>query len=159
MVTMPNWLPNPLDLDGNWERREKELYRLYREIFFEKGCFYQGKPVHVRTKISDPPFEDSFWHLITREDKHSGDRMPDFLRASRLHWIPAILENSSEASVLTWEMERKKGQIRRYVWLKDLDFIIVLFDSGPVWILFTAFYVDTEWSRRNFERDYRNRIR
>jgi len=157
MPDAPGWLPSLIPLDGKWEERVVELYATYQEIFFTGSCRYDGKPVHVGTKKTDPPYEDSFWHLISRDDKHSGDRLPDFDRARRLLWIPAVLNNSNDNHVLAWDFQEAGGTIRRYIWLKEFDFVLILIDKGYVWILITAFFISSNWSRKNFEEKYTKR--
>ena len=79
----PQWLPPMLALSGTWDKIVSELYGI-----FEKD-FKQGKPKFQHYMIwwdqrilSGQRFEEGFWHLISRDDKDSGERIPDFRRAS-----------------------------------------------------------------------------
>ena len=77
---------------------------------------------------------------------------------------PAILHPSGPA-VKVWGYRKGNGRIRTYVWLEDLDYVVVLQKRpvrtrrGPIAIAFlvTAFHLDGEGSRRWFRRSYEAR--
>jgi len=52
---------------------------------------------------------------------------------------------------------RDKG-IRRYIWLEDLDYVLILQRKGKIYIWITAYYVDYEGTRKKLAKRYVNRV-
>ena len=154
MTKDPHWLPPMLALSGTWDKIVSELYGI-----FEKD-FKQGKPRFQHYMVwwdqrvlSGQRFEEGFWHLISRDDKDSGERIPDFRRAERLPWCAPIIINSGNSSVNVWDYQESRGQIRTYMWLTDQDYCVILEKlrrhTQAAAMLVTAFHVDGPSQRRS----------
>lgn len=74
--------------------------------------------------------------------------------------MKALIEHSSEPEVYAWDYEEGDLKIKTYVWLKDLDFVVIMKKfRGEKRRLITSFYVDKPNKRKGFERKYENRIK
>jgi len=158
---IPTWLPALLNLDGNWEENLKVLYSIFETDFIQHQPEIDGIPVwHDRT-IKEKPYPEGFWHVITKKEKITGDRVPDFRRAERLPWCGPSLDNSDDPIIMKWDIE-EDGGIKTYVWLENFDYVIILtnklFRVGKVKFLTTAFYVTGDSIRNKLMKKYENRI-
>lgn len=157
----PGFLRQPLNLDGDWEEKVEMLYhKIFLLDFDEVGCFLEGKQIfYHRAKQSDGK-ADLFWHLITRTNNGaSGERIPDFARAKRLHWIRPIIENSLHPEVLMWDYLEANGRVHRYLWLHRYDYVVILGygRNKDCFFLVTAFYVE-KYKKRDLEKRFKKRI-
>jgi hypothetical protein len=154
MTQNHDWLPPMLALSGTWDKIVSDLYGI-----FEKD-FKQGKPKFQHYMVwwdqrvlSGQRFEEGFWHLITRDDKDTGERIPDFRRAERLPWCAPVIINSDDSSINVWDYQESRRQIRTYVWLTDKDYCVILErlrrHTQAVAMLVTAFHVDGPSQRRS----------
>ena len=74
--------------------------------------------------------------------------------------MKAIIENADEPEVLAWDYEEGNLTIKTYVWLKDLDFVVIMKKyPDNKRRLITSFYVDKAYKRMDFERKYARRIK
>jgi hypothetical protein len=172
------WLP-PLVEVSPWEYSEQNnTYEMLYQIFSSdiKGCNlkYVGSDVWIFPDI-DNGKEKIFWHLTSREEKarkvprrkrkfYDGDmipaqRYPDLRRSERLSWVKPLIENPNESEILTWNYKEGDGVIKTYVWLKDYDFVVIMkkYQDGSRRLV-TSFYVDSDYTYKDFERKYRDRI-
>ena len=62
--------------------------------------------------------------------------------------------------LLAWDYEEGDLTIKTYVWLKDLDFAVIMkkYPDGKRRLI-TSFYVDKFYKQKDFERRYTNRIK
>lgn len=58
---------------------------------------------------------EAFWHLITRTDDLTGERLFDPRRAERLIWCATIIRNSMDPAVKQRMYSEGTGKIRRYL--------------------------------------------
>jgi hypothetical protein len=112
--------------------------------------------------LDGDPHEEGFWHLTTREDKASGDRLLDPPRAKRLRWCRATIDNAASPDVLMFDYEEGNGRIRTYLWVRDADYVVILEKrekNGKVvaYSLVTAFPLDGPSRRKDMRRKYDNR--
>jgi len=163
MTKEPHWLPSMLTLSGTWDKIVSDLYGI-----FEKD-FKQGKPKFQHYMVwwdqrvlSGQRFEEGFWHLISRDDKDSGERIPDFRRAERLPWCAPVIINSDDSSVKVWDYQESQRQIRTYVWLTDQDYCVILEKlrrhSLAAAMLVTAFHVDGPSQRRSLRTKLEKKV-
>lgn len=72
----------------------------------------------------------------------------------------ALIENAKEPEVLKWDYEEGNLTIKTYVWLKDLDFVVIMKKyPDNKRRLITSFYVDKAHKRKDFKRKHANRIK
>lgn len=159
-MTLPDWLPPMLDLNGDWNTVVHELYAVFTRDFTRGALNVAGEPVWYDRKMVDG-YEACFWHLITRNNQQTGDRQPDFRRAERLPWCAAILRNANDPAVMFWRYREGSGSIRTYAWLEEGDYVVVLerkpMKIGPVAFMITAYHIDGASRRRNLRRRYEQR--
>jgi hypothetical protein len=154
MTVELDWLPPMLTLSGTWEEIVSSLY-----VIFEKD-FKQAKPKFQHYVIwwdqrvlAGQYYEEGFWHLISRDDESTGERLPDFRRAERLPWCAPTIVHSDDSAVIVWDYREGRGQLHTYLWLEDRDYCIILKKlkrvAQPVAMLMTAFHVDGPSRRRS----------
>ncbi len=163
MSERPSWLPEIVNTDGEWEEVHERLYKVFSDDFIKKKPKLNGLPVWWdRRVLPDDCYEEGFWHLITRRDNKTNERLFDPRRAERLTWCGALIENFNDEKVKFWDYKEANGRIRTYLWLEELDYAIILEKKrmriGEVYFLVTAFYVDGESKRRSLRKKYENRM-
>ena len=169
MTTTPPWLPPIISVDGEYHAVVRRLYEIFNRDF------NLGRPrlgtLQVWWNRRTPPgdqYEEGFWHLITRKDKKTGERLHDPRRAERLPWCAPTICHHTDPAVKMWDYREANGKARTYVWLEHFDYVI-LFDNRKVRerktgremkiaFLLTAYHLDGPWMRRSFRRKYEKRI-
>ncbi len=151
-----DFLPEELELPLGWS--EDSIGKIYEKFYNDFVCgsvTYSGKPVKVSMKKGPKDMLNVFWHIITKEDKKSGDRLVDFARLKRIFWIKEIILNPDHPDVLNWEYEEKPGKIRVYLWVKERDYVVVLEKKTNSYFLVTAFNIEGESTRRRLRKKYK----
>ena len=158
----PPWLPHMVSVNGDPAEVFAMLYSIFSTNFRDNQKRLRGLPVWWDRRVADPPYEEGFWHLITRLDKASGDRLLDPRRAERLPWCGPVIASSTEPEVEVWDYEEGRGRVRTYVWLRDHDYLVVLEKRqkriGLVAFLVTAFHIDGPGKRADLERKMAKRL-
>lgn len=160
----PNWLPDIIPIDGEWDETLKRLYKVFESDFIQGHPTLDGMPVWWDNRKIDGEYEEGFWHLITKKDNPSAEeRLFDNRRAERLSWCAPILLNSTDSAVKIWDYKEGQRKIRTYVWLEQLDYVVILErrkirNGKTVAVLITAYYVEGESTKRTLGRKYKNRI-
>lgn len=158
----PSWLPGTVVVSGVWKQVVAMLYGIFDTDFKKGRPTFQGMPTWWDRRIlPGEAYEKAFWHLITRFDRFTNERVPDFRRAERLPWCAPTIVNSADLAVVVWDYEEGNGRVRTYLWLKDHDYVVILEKSvkrvGAVAFLVTAFHLDGESRRRAMKRKYDDR--
>lgn len=154
MTVELNWLPPILTLSGTWEEIVSGLYAIFEKDFKQAKPKFQHYMVWWNQRVlSGLCYEEGFWHLISRDERSTDERIPDFRRAERLPWCAPIITNSHDSAVKVWDYLESKGQLRTYVWLEDGDYCIILEKLKrpvqPAAMLITAFHVDGPSRKRS----------
>lgn len=161
-IMIPDWLPDVLNLNGDWDNVIKILYLTFEQDI-KSNLLFNGVPIWYDRNKKSSIYEEGFWHLITKTDYTSNERVPDYERAKRLNWCKPIVENYTDNNVLYWENEEGKGKIRTYIWLEQLDYIIILekknMKKGSVMFLITAYYIEGNSSRSKLRKKYNKRLK
>jgi hypothetical protein len=163
MTTMPDWLPAILSVNGEWGDVLRRLYQVFESDFQRSGCLFQKRPVWWNRKVEKGDcYEEGFWHLITRDDHQTHERLLDPRRAERLPWCAPTLRNSDDLQVRVWDYVEGSSTIRTYVWLENWDYVIVLEKKqqriGEVAFLVAAYHLDGESQSRRLRKKYAKRI-
>lgn len=153
---MPAWLPELCETDGVWDEVLCALYAVFRRDFPDDPPMLDGCPVWWDRRVLDR-FEEAFWHLITRENQKTGERLFDPRRAERLAWCRAIIRNCADPAVKRWRYRAGSGQIRVYLWLEAHNYVVVLEPRRAVYVLVSAHHIDGDSRRRNLQRKYDRR--
>jgi len=163
MTTVPDWLPPMLTLSGTWDKIVSSLYAIFERDFKQGKPKFQHYMVWWDQKVlSGQHYEEGFWHLISRDDKSSGERIPDFRRAERLPWCAPVITRSNDSAINVWDYQESRGEIRTYVWLENWDYCVILEKLRQhvqaVAMLVTAFHVDGPSQRRSLRNKFAKRV-
>jgi hypothetical protein len=159
----PEWLPPIVSVNGIWEEVLSRLYRIFESDFKQGKPRFGYMPVWWETRILvGEKYEEGFWHLISKDDKKTKERLFDPRRAERLPWCSPTIKNKDDQVAKVWEYREAKGRIRTYLWLESFDYVVILEKRkqkiGMVAFLITAFYVDGESRKRSLTSKYSKRI-
>jgi len=85
MTKKPDWLPEIVSVDGEWDQVLARLYNIFDTDFKQTKRFFEGRPVWWDRRIlAGNHYEEGFWHLITKTDQSTNERLLDPRRAERL---------------------------------------------------------------------------
>lgn len=159
---LPDFLPNILNFDGlSWNQVLDLLYDIFTYDFKNNKPVHCGLRVFYDTRILEDGDgkEEGFWHVISRKDRNTGDRLPDYRRAERLPWARPMMENEDcpELKVFDYNHGTKDKGVRRYVWLEDYDYVLILQQKKNKFFWITGYYV-TKNGKRDLSRRYSERI-
>jgi hypothetical protein len=161
MSEYPLFLPSVLDLDGEWSAILGTLYAVFERDFKKSQTRHQGLKVMYNGTIKADGMgkEEGFWHVVSRTDNNTGERIIDYPRAKRLPWAKPMMESSDRPEIKVWEYQEgtaDKG-LRTYIWLERYNYILILQRKKKAFYWITAFYVDP-WKRKELETKYKNRV-
>jgi hypothetical protein len=162
MIERPDWLPPMIRVNGDWKQVLAGLYTIFEKDFKQTKCKFGSAEVWWDRRILENEcYEEGFWHLITRINKKTKERLFDPRRAERLPWCAPVIANANDKRVKVWDFREGKGDIRSYLWLEELDYVVILTKRklrfGDAIFLITAYYVDGDYQRRVLQRKYSNR--
>ncbi len=153
----PPWLPGLVrlaDFGGDWDRYLEAAYELYLQDFVRTRPTWEGRALGRKRHPVEGGKEATFWHLVS-SGPIEDDRLPDLRRLERIRWPRAIIDHAFETSVLVWENVRRNDQ-RVCLWLEADDFLVVLAKRPRYSLLWTAYPVDRDHTRRKLRREYEN---
>lgn len=163
MSSKPSWLPDVVRVDGEWEQIVTMLYGIFTTDIKNGGLTFHSHEIWWDRKVEPgDEYEAAFWHLISRKDLESGDRLLDPRRAERLPWFAPTIKNKHTSDVSVFNFTEGDRTIRTYVWLKDYDYVIILqkkqIGSYHVYLIITAFHVDGNSQRRRLQRKLERQV-
>jgi hypothetical protein len=162
MSNGPDFLPQMIAMPGSWDEILAVLYQAFEADFKRHRTMHEGLLVLYDGRIlrDGEGKEEGFWHVISRSDRHTGERLIDYPRAQRLSWARALLESPprSEIKVFDFDEGPKDTGIRRYIWLEASDYALVLQRKKQVYHWVTAFCVTSNWKRTDLRKRYENRV-
>lgn len=135
-----------LSIDGPTSEQLYQLYGIFLEDFKRKPIFINGFQLRYNGKPSRHPIcrgkALTFEHIITRESKYSGRRNFDNERANKIHWIKPIIENVDDFRIKYFEEINHDGENQLFFWYESRDFVVIVREIQPDYILITAYSVD-----------------
>ena len=144
------------DHQGDWAYYIEAVYAVFRRDFISSHPRFETSPVVCNT-IQEDARETTFWHLVQRECRATGDRIPDLRRCERIPWPRPTIEHAVDPAVSTWQTTRlrKSGapEVRVLLWIEHLDYLVVLAKKKSVMILVTAYCTDVEHQRRKLRKE------
>ncbi len=158
-MTKPAWLPEMLNVNPWTETTYDALYQLFCDTLKNSRPVYRGAEVWFFLDMEDGK-EKIFWHLTSRDDKETGERLPDLRRSERLPWVRPMIDQPDQSDVLDWDFEEGDGTIKTYIWLKEYDFVVIMKkypDENRR--LITSFWIEYNNTRRKMQKKYDNRLR
>lgn len=159
MTIIPDWMPDMFQVNPWTENTFELLYRIFQTDFVDSQPCYRGNTVWFFPEKEDGK-EVVFWHLTSRVDKTTGERLPDLRRSERLPWARPILDNPDKPEILDWDYEEDDGTIKTYVWLKDYDYLIILkkYRNGRRRLI-TSFWIEYQNFRIKLDKKYEKRVK
>ena len=159
MNNPPEWLPGLISTDGEWDKVVSTLYAIFKSDFKEGKPTLKNSYVWWDRRVSEgEQYEEGFWHLISRDDYKTKERLFDPRRAERLPWCKATIVHYNDSAVLFWDNKISTNKITSYLWLKDNDYIVIFqkrkLRTGTVYFMKTAYYIDGDSKRRSLKRKY-----
>lgn len=159
---LPEWLPEQIDTNGTWDEILERLYAVFEDDFKNGRPRFDGLPVWWDRRCLDgDPHEEGFWHLVTRDDRATGNRLLDTPRAKRLRWCRATIDH--ETDVLVFDYLEGNGKTRTYLWVHQCDYVVILERATrkgkhvAYWLV-TSFFLDGPSRRRSMQRKFDDRI-
>ena len=154
MTEIRDWLPPLLRLNdhgGNWERYLEAIYAVFKQDFVDTRPSYKGIRLGVKKHPIEKGKEACFWHLIS-EGKNEQERIPDLRRCERIGWPRPMIEAADAREIKLWE-NASRGETRIVIALKDFSYVVILAKRKDYVLLWTAYCVDREHSRRKMEKE------
>ncbi len=162
MAEIPDFLPPILDLQGTWEEILERLYTVFSRDFKKGAVFHRRMRIFYDNRVLPDGCnkEEGFWHVVSRKDRVSGERLIDYLRAERLPWARPTMESSERAEIKVFDYDHgiKDIGVRRYIWLDEHDYVLILQKKKKALFWITAYHVDSEGGRRDLARRYEKRL-
>ena len=149
-----------LDFDEPSEEHLNAIYQIFKDDFFFNKVSVDDKEVKVNSQPRRRhPFRgkmETFVHVITRESKYRGKGHREFERerANRIHWIKPILNQQDAFAIKVFSKEHSNKQMQTFFWYEDKDFVVLLREIQPDFLLITAYCVDKQ-NKGQFTRWYR----
>jgi hypothetical protein len=148
--------------EGTWFEIVSRLYGVFVSDIKEGRPQFENKEIWWDRRIlPGETYEEGFWHLITRTEHESKERLLDNRRAERLPWCGPAIGNSGDVALRVWDYEEGTRKVRTYLWLEEYDYVVILEKQTKgfrqVAFLVTAFHVDGESRRQALRRKYNAR--
>jgi len=156
------WLPPMVSVDGVWIEVISRLYSIFTRDVKEGRPYFQDREIWWdRRVLPGETYEECFWHLVTKTDEETRERLLDNRRAERLPWCAPTITRSADPGVKVWDFDEGSRKLRTYLWLEECDHVVVLEKQSRgfrnVAFLVTAFHLDGESRRRAMRKKYENR--
>ena len=86
--------------------------------------------------------------------------MLNYRRAERLPWARPTMESPerTEIKVFDYDHGTRDIGVRRYIWLAEYDYVLILQRKKKALFWVTAYYVDSEGGRNDLSRRYEKRL-
>ena len=137
------------------ERDLDEIYAVFKRDFVDQMLVINGLKIKVilaPSKVSGYElYSETFVHLITRKGIN-GKRVFDRQRANRIHWIRCMLENRNEEDIIFFQFSEANGRIRDYFWYKEGNFLVIMEQIMPDYLIITSFHIDNNRNKAYFEK-------
>ena len=157
-MSYPQWLPALFPVNPWTNQTYDDLYRLFQRDFVASKPIYETHTVWFYSEMEEGK-ERIFWHLTSRNDDETGERLPDPRRSERLPWVRPMLAQPQHSEVLAWDYEEGDGAVHTYVWLKNDDFVVIMkkYPDGRRRLI-TSFWVEYVNTKRRLRGKYDHRL-
>ena len=151
-ISLPEWLPEIIQWDGDWEKYVETIYDAYSRTYTEASPFYyRGMVVKSRRRPVANDKDGGFWHIIG-----GSNGKPEPRRCERVLWARAIIENADDERVLVWDepSPHDGGVVDTVFWLKEADYYVIIARRTNCWVIRSAYSVVYDSKRKRLERNY-----
>jgi len=156
-----NWLPELVLFESynNWDEYLEVLYNFYKADFIDTKPKYKNKEVGVKRLPMQHGKESNFWHLIQEayQTRKEDDRIPDLRRCERIRWPRPVIEYGGKSVILLWENTRHSNsgiETNICLWLKEKEYLVILRKRKEYFLLWTAYPVTKEHTKRKLQKEY-----
>lgn len=161
MEDTPSFLPPLLDLDGDWDTILAHLYTVFVKDFKKSVTYHRGVKVIYNGTIKPDGLgkEEGFWHVVSKDEYATGERLINYPRAKRLPWAKPLMETPERTGIKVFQYQEgtaDKG-IRTYIWLEEYKYALILQRKKKSFYWVTAFYVEPR-GEKDLKRKYENRL-
>lgn len=149
------WLPALAlfeEYGGDWNQYLDALYTFFKQDFIDSRPAYNGVTLALKRHPVILNKEATFWHIISEGDSEA-DRIPDMRRCERIRWPRPTIEHSGDSAIKIWANERR-GEKRICLWFEDADYLVILAERKGYILLWTAYTVEQEHSKRKLRKEY-----
>jgi hypothetical protein len=157
-MSYPNWLPELFPVNPWTSDTFEALYHIFKKDFIDSQPMYLGFSVWFFPEKDDGK-EVIFWHLTSRNDKKTGERLPDLRRSERLPWVRSIIDQTDRPEILAWDYIEGDGIIKTYIWLQDFDFVVIMkkYPNGRRRLI-TSFWLEYTHKKEKLRKKYKCRL-
>ncbi|MDI6766155.1 MAG: hypothetical protein QME52_04955 [Bacteroidota bacterium] len=157
-MAIPIWLPELFPVEPWTNNTYDLLYEVFKKDFVESRPILFGKEIWYFPEIENGKLK-IFWHLTSREDQTTRERLPDFRRSERLPWARPIIEHYTDHEILIWNYEEGDGDIHTYIWLRNYDYLLILkkYKDGGCRII-TSYWIEYEDYKNKLQKKYGKRV-
>ena len=157
-MALPAWLPDLFPVEPWANNTYDLLYEIFKKDFVDSRPIFLGKEVWYFPEIEDGKLK-IFWHLTTRDDKETGNRLPDLRRCERLPWTKPMIVFHTNPELLMWNYEEGDGDIHTYLWLRNYDYLLILkrYKDGGRRII-TSYWIEYENYKNKLQKKFSKRV-
>jgi len=131
-----------------------KLFEIFRRDFIDDPFLVRGKNVKINMQVPKVKeyecYCETFYHIITR--KYGRDRLYDCHRANRIHWIKPILTSQDTKNILRFKWKDEDNFCKDHFWCQPKQFMVVLKEISPEYLIVTSFCVDKSDEGMYYER-------
>ena len=159
MHYLPPWLPQMVKVIPWTISTYEMLYSIFQRDFKDSQPRYNNKDVWFFSDMYSDK-EMIFWHLTTKRDNETGERLPDIRRCERLPWTRPMIDHAKQPEIIAFDYVEGNGDTKTYVWLKDYDFLVLLkkYKNGSRRLL-TSYFIEYPNYRRKIKKKYDKRTK
>jgi hypothetical protein len=158
VIEPEQWLPPVVTLadhSGDWTAYLEAQYDLFRStLVTSKPTIFHPKRWALKKHPLSFNKEATFWH-VTSEGKTESDRTPDMRRMERVGWIRPMIDAHRSEKHLCWWQTKRDSKSRPTIAVSDFSYIVVLQENDDYVLLWTAFYVEQQYRRDAYRRQWR----
>ncbi|MGH2493462.1 MAG: hypothetical protein ACRDIV_02055 [Ktedonobacteraceae bacterium] len=142
------------DFGYNWHVYLDAIYAIFCQDFIASTPTIENKRFAMKRHPVIEGKEATFWHIIS-EGAIENERLPNLRRCERIRWPRPIIEAITTGHVKCWKNMRRKEE-RIVIALEDFSYVVVLADRGDYILLWIAYYVEQEHTRRKLKNEFTN---
>ncbi|MGB8344737.1 MAG: hypothetical protein WCD86_07625 [Ktedonobacteraceae bacterium] len=138
---------------NNWDSYLETIYASFCQDFVISKPVFEDKRFALKRHPIILGKEATFWHIISEGDVEN-EHLPDLRRCERIRWPRSIIDNAHSGHIKYWKNTRK-GEGRIVLALEDFSYVVILSNRGEYILLWTAYCVEREHSRRKLWEEYK----